>query len=62
VICTELKASAADDDDIAGECSWSIIIAAIRCHARHQSDESRADLSAWADLLEGVAELQARRG
>jgi hypothetical protein len=61
VICAELKPSAGDDDEIAGDCSWNIVIAAIRCHARDQSDESRTDLNAWADLLEGVAELQARR-
>jgi len=54
--------AAADDDEIAGECSWTTIIAGIRCHVRQQDDAVRADLDAWADLLEGLAELQAQRG
>jgi hypothetical protein len=57
-----LEASAADDDGIAGDCAWSTIISGIRCHVSQQSEEVRADLDAWADLIEGVAELQARRG
>jgi hypothetical protein len=57
-----LEASAGDDDEIPGDCSWSTIIAGIRRHAADQSDDVRADLHSWADLLEGIAELGARGG
>jgi hypothetical protein len=53
-----LEASAADDEEAAGDCSWDIVIAGIWHHAGEQTAEVRADLSAWADLLEGLAALQ----
>ena len=63
MICAELEAAAAtDDDEIAVDCSWTTIIAGIRCHAATQPQAVGADLYAWADLLEGVAELQSARG
>jgi hypothetical protein len=33
------------------------MIEAIRTHARQQPPEVAEDLNAWADLLEGIAEL-----
>ena len=57
MICVELEASAADDE-IAGDCSWEIIIAGVRRYAAEQPDEVRTDLNAWADLLEGLAALE----
>jgi len=57
-----LEASAADDDEFAGDRGWNTIVAGIRCHAARQTDEVRADLNAWADLIEGIAELEAGRG
>jgi hypothetical protein len=62
VICAELKAADADDDETAGDCSWGTIIAAIRQHGALQPAEVKADLDEWADLLEGVAALHALRG
>jgi hypothetical protein len=52
-----LEASAADDE-IAGDCPWDVIIAGFRRHAAEQADDLRNDLSAWADLLEGLAALE----
>jgi hypothetical protein len=61
MICLKLEAAAADDEGAIGDCSWSIILAGIRRHAGEQPAEVQADLNAWADLLEGVAELLALR-
>jgi hypothetical protein len=61
VICAELRAAEADEDEAAGERSWAIIVVGIRRHAAAQPAKIAADLHEWADLLEGVAELQARR-
>jgi len=38
--------------------SWKAIIAAIRGHASKQDPNCRKELEEWADLLEGLAELE----
>jgi hypothetical protein len=48
----------AGDNEIAGDCSWDVIIAGVRHHADAQGGAIRADLHTWADLLEGLAELE----
>jgi hypothetical protein len=58
-MCAQPEAIAPADQDNPGNCSWSTIIGAIRSHAMGQTAEVAADLNNWADLLEGLAELNA---
>ena len=60
-MCVQMEVAAAEEDETAGNCSWTTIIVAVRRHAAEYPDEVQTDLNAWADLLEGVAELHATR-
>ena len=58
-MCVQLEAFAPKDLESSGDCSWDTIINAIRCHAAGQPAGVAADLNEWADLLEGLAVLNA---
>jgi hypothetical protein len=47
--------------DPAGPCGWSKIAAAVRLRADELQGEA-ADLIQWAELLEGIAALEAQKG
>jgi hypothetical protein len=50
-----------DQADPAGPCGWSQIAAAVRLRAEKLRGEA-ADLIQWAELLEGIAALEAQKG
>jgi hypothetical protein len=58
-MCVQLEAFAPNDPESSGDCSWATIIKSIRCHAAEKPAEVAADLNDWADLLEGLAVLNA---
>jgi hypothetical protein len=58
-MCAQLEAFAPAVQDNPGNCSWSTIIGAIRSYAMEETAELAADLNDWADLLEGLVELNA---
>jgi hypothetical protein len=39
-------------------CSWETLIAGIREYARALSPEQAIEINEWADLLEGLAQLE----
>lgn len=59
VMCVQLEAFSPKDQESPGDCSWDTIINSIRCHAARQPPEIAAALNDWADLLEGLAVLNA---
>jgi hypothetical protein len=44
------------------ECPWASIVSAIKVHAATQTPDVAADLAAWAELLEGLAQLDITSG
>jgi hypothetical protein len=58
-MCIQLETFAPKDPKSRGDCSWDTVIAAIRRHASGQPDKIQNDLNEWANLLEGLAELNA---
>jgi hypothetical protein len=57
--CVALPKSVEQD---CADISWTAIVEAIRANARAQPPELARELRDWADLAEGIAELQRRAG
>lgn len=55
--CIELPKPA---EPQSADLSWSGIVESIRAHAAAQPPELARELAQWAELVEGIAELQAR--
>jgi hypothetical protein len=62
MICVQRRDLGLGYHDTCGDCSWSIIVEAIRKHAKDRPADEAADLNQWADLLEGIGELSRTAG
>jgi hypothetical protein len=57
VVHLPAKAFEAEHEHDASNCSWTTTSAGVRRYAERQAADVRADLNAWAGLIEGLAQL-----
>lgn len=58
MFCVQPRSFASQEEEAAADCSWSAIAHSIRLHALGKSLEEAVDLNGWANLIEGIAELE----
>ena len=62
MFCVQPRTFISEDEEAPADCSWSVIAHAIRLHALGKSLEEAVDLNGWANLIDGIAELESRQG
>ena len=61
MFCVQPRSVASQEEEASPDCSWRAIAHAIRLHALGKSLEEAVDLNGWANLIEGIAELESRQ-